>query len=144
MISACSLLQKRKHQLAVSHQNESTSESPTNVGKHKTSGCSSDMGKNKDGSLLMHRGNNTKMAELIMGVNITKIKVDQLRMMCTFWGFKNSRQANRVGLSLLIAKNQLIGDALSKSELAFNEKKTLVQASKFWLLNVFFSVEYFE
>jgi hypothetical protein len=39
--------------------------------------------KNKDGSFMMHRGNNNvKMAEWIMGVDISKIKVDKLRMMC--------------------------------------------------------------
>jgi hypothetical protein len=59
--------------------------------------------KNKEGLLLTHRGNNLKMAESIMGVDISKIKVDQLRMMCAFWGLKKYRQANRVELGLLIA-----------------------------------------
>jgi hypothetical protein len=65
--------------------------------------------------------------------------------MCPFWGLKKYRQANRVDIGLLIAQNQpVIGDTLSKSESVFNEKKMLVQASTFWLLNVLFSDEYFE
>jgi hypothetical protein len=70
--------------------------------------------KNKDGFLLTHRGNNLNMAELIMGVAISKIKVDQLRMMCAFWDSKQIyRQANQVELGLLIVQHQLIGDTLT-------------------------------
>jgi hypothetical protein len=81
-----------------------------------------------------------------MGVHISKIKVDQLRRMCGFWWLKKYREVNRVELGLLIVQNQcqLIGDTLSKSESAFYEKKSLVQASKFHVLHVFFSDDYFD
>jgi hypothetical protein len=54
-------------------------------------------------------------------------------------GTQKYRQANKVDLGMLIAQNQLIGDTLSKSEPAFNEKKMPVQTSKFWLINALFS-----
>jgi hypothetical protein len=63
-------------------------------------------------------------------------------MMCAFWELKEYRQANRVKLGLLIAQNQLIGNALAKSESMFYEKKTLHQASKVCLLNVLLSNDY--
>jgi hypothetical protein len=43
-----------------------------------------------------------------------------------------------VELGLLIAQNQQIGEALFKSDSVFYEKKTLVQALEFRLLNVLF------
>jgi hypothetical protein len=68
------------------------------------------------------------------------------RSMLTIIFYSVYRQANRVEeLGLLIAQSQLIGDALSKSESVFYEKKTLVQASKFHLLlDVLFSDDYFD
>jgi hypothetical protein len=44
---------------------------------------------NKDGLLLTYHGNNLKTAELILGVDISKLKVDPLSMLCSFWGLKN-------------------------------------------------------
>jgi hypothetical protein len=59
-------------------------------------------------------------------------------------GTQKYRQANWVDLGLLIAQNQLIGNALSKSQSVFQDKKTLLQASKFRLLNVLFLDDFFD
>jgi hypothetical protein len=97
---------------------------------------------NKDGSFLTKDGDYVKTAESINGVKFAELRVDQLRMICANWGLKKYRGANRMDIGQLIAQHQLVGYALSKAEDAFNDKKTLLQASKFRLLNVLFSEDY--
>ena len=80
----------------------------------------------------------------ILGVPFSSLKVDQIRMLCSKWNLKKYRGVSRDKLCLVIAQNQQLMVVYAAQAVTVKNKKMELQASKFRLLNVVFSEDFFK
>jgi hypothetical protein len=93
---------------------------------------------------LQESGKPVMTATSIHGVDFNTLKVDQIRMLCSLWKLKKYRSAPREDLCILIAQNKLLTEVYEAQAFKVTAKKEELQASKFRLLNVLFSADFYD
>jgi hypothetical protein len=83
-------------------------------------------------------------AKSILGINVDTLKVDQIRKLCSTWNVKKYRSAVRDQLCLIIGQSQQLMGVYAAQDAKLKATKQENQASKFRLLNVVFSDDFFE
>jgi hypothetical protein len=90
-------------------------------------------------------GEDTTLANAVAGVELPRLSVPQLRMLCSQWNMKKHRTAKKEGILELIATHQKMRQVHNKKEKQQKlSKKEELQGSKMRLLNVVFSDDFFE
>jgi hypothetical protein len=79
----------------------------------------------------------------VMGVDLTKIKLVFIHMLCSQWRIKKYRQASRVKCLKLITHHQLLGSYYHDQAKDVKLTNEEIQGSKMRLLNVIFSEAFF-